>query len=163
MLNNDTPWLKPLSENDAGFLFVYPPKNIAIVPLEFVLSKKMSNVDGVNEKILFTFTKQIINQLVTTAVFRSEARLQVAKDILDNLISSAVFSSELEKRKQNKIIKYKEEHKRQRDIENNIRKSHNKNVREEYGEKGFVENDNSEESPLPSLVVPIPLPSVERS
>ena len=63
----------------------------------------MSNVDDVNEKILFTFTKQIIDQLVTTAVFRSEARLQVAQDIVNQLISSAVFSSELEERNQNKV------------------------------------------------------------
>ena len=60
--------------------------------------------------------------MVTTAVFRSEARLQVAQDILDQLISSAVFSSELEERNQNKVIKCIEEHKRQRDIENKIRK-----------------------------------------
>ena len=82
----------------------------------------MSNVDRVNEKISLNFAKQIIEQLVTGAVFRSEARFQVAKDILDQLISSAVFDSELDERKHNKIIKYKEEHKRQRDIKKEIRK-----------------------------------------
>ena len=87
-----------------------------------VLIKKMSNVDRVNEKVSLNLSRQIIDQLVTTAVFQSETRLQVAKDILDQLISSAVFNSEFEKRKQNKILKYKEEHNRQRDIEKEIRK-----------------------------------------
>ena len=82
----------------------------------------MSTLELKKENISFNCAKDIVEQLITSSVIRSEERRIVTKPIIEEIISSAVFSSELEKRKKIKIQKYKIERQRQNDIEKEILK-----------------------------------------